>query len=135
MACVWHKLSLWLRLVIFVYVEQEQMLGVVVLMLELDVLVQRPLRPIRFIALVNRTRVMPRDLHSSPPHPLLSLLLPRLRDLTRRTAVTAPILCTLNPQIATQRLNLASHCMHLDREIRTWAILVRTCWCSLAAYR
>ena len=86
---------------VFVYVEQEQMLGVVVLMLELDVLVQGPLRPIRFIALVNRARVMPRDLHRSPPHPLSPLLLPRVRDLARRTAVTAPILCTLDAQIAT----------------------------------
>jgi hypothetical protein len=86
---------------VFVYVEQEQMLGVVILMLELDVLVEGPLRPVRFIALVNRARVMPRDLHRRPPHPLFPLLLPRVRDLTRRTAVTASILCTLDAQIAT----------------------------------
>jgi hypothetical protein len=61
-------------LVIFIHIHHEQMLVIVVPVLNLDVLVQRALRTIGFIAFINVTGVVPSYLHCSPPHSFLTLL-------------------------------------------------------------
>ena len=50
-------------------------------MLELYVLVQRPLRPIALLAGLNRTAVVPLDFPSSPSEPLLAVVLAFLSPL------------------------------------------------------
>lgn len=63
-------------------IHHEHMLGVVALMLYLDMLVQRTLRPVRFVASVYRTHVMTSYLDCSTTHPLFTL-----RTLTRSRVV------------------------------------------------
>jgi hypothetical protein len=46
----------------------EHVLGVVAMMLEFDVLVERSLAAIGFIALVNGAYIVPGDLHGCPTH-------------------------------------------------------------------
>jgi len=43
--------------------------------LELDVLVERTLRPIRLLAVLHLALIMPLDLRSDPPDALLALLI------------------------------------------------------------
>lgn len=56
------------------YIPQPQ-LNIQLWMLDLDVLVERPLRPVRLLAGLNRAPVMSLDFPSSPPESLLPIVL------------------------------------------------------------
>lgn len=120
---------------VFVHVEEEEVLGVVVLVLEFDVLVQRALGAVRFIAFIDVAGVVARDLHGRPAHALPAVLVLGVGQLPCRAAVNSLILKSLDAQFPAQALDFPLERTHLSRKDATCPIFRSTSWCILAAYR
>lgn len=119
----------------FVNIHQQLVFGVFALVLYLDVLVERTLRTIGFITLVDVAGVVPGYLDCRSTHTLLPLIVLGVGRLYWLKTVTPLIFGHLNPQLSAYNFDLSSYGANLSVGNGTWLILVRTSWCILAASR
>jgi hypothetical protein len=111
------------------------MFGIVIPVFDFDVLIERPLRAVGLVTFIDVARVVSSYLHRSPSHPFPLLLLPRL-SMPRVAATVVPTgLWTLETQLIREESDLALEELDLNAGRVTCAVLVRTSWWSLAAYR